>query len=89
MLRATPFDLALLQAYDAKYLLGDIRDDFRTGLWCSTHINAKLKDGATPTRPLDFMPLYQTAKPKQTVQQMATLLKAWAKANGAEIPKGK
>ena len=43
-MRATPFDLALLQAYDAKYLLGDIRDDFRTGLWCSTHINAKLKD---------------------------------------------
>lgn len=88
-MRATPFDLTLLREYDVKFLLGDLRDDFLTGLWCSTYINTKLKPGTAPLKPTDFMPFHREKQPQQTTQQIAAALKAWARAHGAVIPKGK
>lgn len=89
MTRATPFDVEILRIYDARYLLGDLRDDFRTGLWCSTYVNSKLKASADPVAASDFMPFWvrgSQIKPKQSQDTMKAALISWARANGAVIP---
>jgi hypothetical protein len=57
LVRATPLDLAILQQYDAKFLLGDLHADFNTAHHLATYVNTKLKPGATPVQITDFMPL--------------------------------
>lgn len=89
--RATAWDLEVLRRYDVKFLLGDLHDDFRTGLWCQTYVSTKLKASADPPKVTDFMPLlpqHAAPRPKQSVAQMAAMLRSWARSHGAEVPKG-
>lgn len=87
--RATAWDLEVLRVYDSRFLLGDLHDDFRTAMWCQTYINSKLKPSASPLKVTDFMPLYDKPAPQQqSTQQIVAAFKAWARANGADIPPG-
>ena len=69
-------------AYDSIQPVGELMDDFRTGLVCSVVANAnKGKKGRSMT-PVDFMPYFKKPKKKnQTQQEMMNVLMTSAKHN--------
>lgn len=85
LLRATPFDLEVLRLYDAKFLLGDMRQEFLHGHWCSTYVNSKLDRSTAPFGIEDFMILHKPKQREQSTQDIKASVHAWAKALGATV----
>ena len=62
-------------AYDSIQPVGELMDDFRTGLVCSVVANANKGSKGKSLAPSDFMPYYKDKKKKnQTQDEMISVL---------------
>ena len=76
-------ELSAWIAYDSIQPLGELMDDFRTGMVCSVVANANNGKRGKALSPADFMPYYKKKKKNQTPEEMMSVL-----VHASKISKG-
>lgn len=80
----------ILREYDARFPIGDLRDDILAGTIAATIANIHRKRDVDPISPFDLVPFHAPPKVAPSVEDVARKLFAWGRSMGAEgIPPGR